>query len=135
MRRLAPCFAALRAGTDLELNQDPGRCGGPLETGYTYADAPQAVREGLLNESFLDVSAGRTLELRARIGLFDPPTLVPYNALTNGTDTVLSTEHIALCRELAAESATLLRVRGWHFQGPPGAAVPTPPPLPRPPAE
>ena len=101
------CFPALQAGTDLELNIVPEGCG---EFGYAYASAPEAVLEGLLNESFLDASAARALTLRAKIGLFDPPTLVPYNLLTNGSDTVLSPEHVSLCRSLAAESAVLLLV-------------------------
>ena len=103
-------FVALRAGTDLELNILPGGCG-PAQ-GYAYTSAPDAVRQGMLNESFLDASAARALMLRAKIGLFDPPTLVPYNTLSNDTNTVLSPEHITLCRSLASESAVLLRVSG-----------------------
>jgi len=63
------------------------------------------VREGLLNASFLDAAAARSLALRARIGLFDPPTLVQYNALTNGSDAVLSPAHVA-------RAAPWQRIRG-----------------------
>jgi beta-glucosidase len=88
-------------GTDLEVNAVPG---------YAYDEAPWAVRHGFVAESFLDAAVSRTLTLRARLGLFDPPTHVSYNTITN--DTVLTPEHVALCRDLAAQSIVLLQVRG-----------------------
>ena len=94
------CFAALEGGTQLEVNAVPI---------YAYDELPAAVRGGLVAEAALDAAVAGVLTLRARLGLFDPPTLVPYNNITN--DTVLSAPHVALCRELAAQSAVLLQVR------------------------
>ena len=67
------------------------------------------MRDGLLPASYLDNAVANALTLRTRLGLFDPPTLVPYNLISN--DTVLSPSHVALCRELASESTVLLQVR------------------------
>lgn len=111
---LFPLLAALLAGTDLELNAVPI---------YAYDKAPEAVRAGLVAESYLDVAVANALTLRTRLGLFDPPTLVPYNLITN--DTVLSPAHVALCRELAANATVLLQVCAItagikvHHEGPP----------------
>lgn len=103
--RLHAAAAALLGGTDMELSIPP-------ERGYAYTHAPEAVASGLVPAADLDAAAARALTLRALTGSFDPPSLVPFTSLGNGTDNVLSPVHVQLCRELAAIGALLLKNDG-----------------------
>ena len=100
--------AALTAGTDLELNILPVGCGG--NEGFAYSAAPEAIAEGLMDEAALDASVTRILTIRGRLGMFEPPTAVPFNTL--GNESILSPEHVALTRSLASAAVVLLTNRG-----------------------
>ena len=49
--------------------------------GDEYDALPQAVKEGLLPESALDIAVKRLFTARIRLGLFDPPAQVAYARL------------------------------------------------------
>jgi len=98
--------AALAGGTDLEINVVPNGCGFN-DSGYAYAAAPAAVAAGLIPRAALDAAAGRVLTQRVRLGLFDPPLSVPFNAL--GAADVLTAQAVAEARALASASIVLLQ--------------------------
>ncbi|MFA6457411.1 MAG: glycoside hydrolase family 3 C-terminal domain-containing protein, partial [Bacteroidota bacterium] len=61
---------AVRAGTD-------------LECGNSYPTLVKAVKNGLITEAEIDISLRRVLEARMRLGMFDPPSIVPYSKLND----------------------------------------------------
>jgi beta-glucosidase len=81
-----------------------------LNCGCTYNDLVVAVRDGLITEAQIEVSLRRLLATKFKLGLFDPPSRVPWS----GTPTTLidSAEHRALAREAAVESIVLLKNNG-----------------------
>jgi beta-glucosidase len=69
-----------------------------------------AVQQGYLPESDLDTALIRLFTARIRLGMFDPPDMVPY---TNIDEKELdSAEHRAHARKLANESMVLLKNDG-----------------------
>ena len=72
-----------------------------------YADA---VKQGLVPESVLDTSLRRLFTARIRLGLFDPPSRVPYAQVANAE--LMSPAHRALSLTLARESMVLLKNNG-----------------------
>lgn len=71
------------------------------------AALPAALRRGAVDEAAISEAFRRIFRVRIKLGLLDPPTQVPWNALGNGSATVESAAHIALARE-AAEKAIAL---------------------------
>lgn len=65
----------------------------------------QAVRDGKISQERLDDSVRRILQAKQRFGLMDPQP-VEIEAIADSVKTV---EHVALSRELAQKSITLLR--------------------------
>jgi beta-glucosidase len=84
--------------------------GDDIACGPEYRSLPQAVARGLIPESAVDTALARLLRARFRLGLFDPPDLVPYAAIPPGVND--SPEHHALARETADESIVLLKNDG-----------------------
>ena len=85
---------AVRAGTDLT-------CGGE------YASLIQAVKQGLITEAEIDTALKRLLTARFRLGMFDPPEMVPYARIPfSQNDTP---EHRQLALQSARESIVLLK--------------------------
>jgi beta-glucosidase len=77
---------------------------------HDYAPYLEAVKQGLLKESDIDVAVTRLMTARIKLGMFDPPELVPY---TNISESELdSAAHRALARKLANESMVLLKNDG-----------------------
>ncbi len=86
------------------------RTGCDLCCGMEYRQLTDAVHDKLLKESELDTALGRILEARFRLGMFDPPALVPYAKIpTNDYDTP---ENDALALKMARESVVLLKNDG-----------------------
>jgi len=75
-----------------------------------YRQLADAVRDKLLKESELDTAVGRLLEARFRLGMFDPPALVPYAKIAaTEYDTP---QNDALALRMARESVVLLKNDG-----------------------
>ncbi|HSS14620.1 MAG TPA: glycoside hydrolase family 3 N-terminal domain-containing protein, partial [Rhizomicrobium sp.] len=72
-----------------------------------YADA---VKQGLVSESVLDDSLRRLFTARIKLGLFDPPAMVPYARVAEAE--LMSPVHRALALNLARESMVLLKNNG-----------------------
>jgi beta-glucosidase len=93
----AAAASALKAGCDL--------C-----CGVQYRAIVDAVHDGLLKESEVDQALGRLLEARFRLGMFDPPAMVPYAKIpANDYDTPAND---ALALRMARESVVLLKNDG-----------------------
>jgi beta-glucosidase len=78
-----------------------------LECGRVYPALVEAVRQGLVTETQIDVALARLLRLRFRLGMFDPPDRVPYAAIPY--EKVDCDEHRELARKAAQESIVLLK--------------------------
>ncbi len=89
--------AAVKAGTD-------------LDCGREYEHLAAAVRQGLVSEEDINTAAGRLLTARFKLGMFDPPELVPYSKIPYSVND--SPEHGALALETARKSIVLLKNAG-----------------------
>jgi beta-glucosidase len=98
--------AALTAGTDLI-------CGSPQARVHLEREAAlNGVRQGILPEATVDTAVTRTLAARFRLGMFDPPAMVPWSNLgSSANDTVA---HRELALKTARESLVLLKNEN-HF--------------------
>ena len=77
---------------------------------HDYRPYLEAYQQGILNESEIDTALIRLFTARMKLGMFDPPEVVPYSKLDEKElDTV---EHRALARMLARESMVLLKNDG-----------------------
>ena len=86
--------AAVKAGDDLCCGRD-------------YNSLVRAVKKGLISEVEINTAVGRVLEARFRLGLFDPPAMVPYARIPiTQNDTPA---HEALALKMARESIVLLK--------------------------
>ena len=81
------------------------RFGEPVEKAYI-----DAVQQGYLPESTLDTALIRLFTARMKLGLFDPPEMVPYTKIDEKE--LDSAEHRALARKLANEAMVLLKNDG-----------------------
>ena len=88
---------ALRAGTDLN-------CGG------TYRALVGAVKRGLVTEGEIDRAVGRLFAARFRLGMFDPPAMVPWAQIPMSV--VDSAAHRELAKIAAQKSMVLLENHG-----------------------
>jgi beta-glucosidase len=85
---------AVKAGTD-------------LSCGNEYRFLSGAVQEGLLSVEDIDRSVKRLFEARFRLGMFDPPEMVPWSGLKISDND--SADHRALALQTARESIVLLK--------------------------
>src|ERR1022692_473189 len=69
-----------------------------------------AVKQGFLKESDIDVALARLFTARMKLGMFDPPEMVPYSQIDEKE--LDSVAHRALARKLANESMVLLKNDG-----------------------
>lgn len=89
--------ASIQSGLDLE-------CGG------SFANLPGAVARGLITEKEIDAALHRVLEIRFRLGLFDPPDKAPFSGVP--ASEIESPAHLQLALEAARQSMTLLKNTG-----------------------
>ncbi|HXY00027.1 MAG TPA: glycoside hydrolase family 3 C-terminal domain-containing protein [Candidatus Limnocylindrales bacterium] len=77
---------------------------------HDYAPYIEAVKQGFLKESEIDLALKRLFTARIKLGMFDPPEMVPFTK----TDEALleGPAHRALARKLANESMVLLKNDG-----------------------
>jgi beta-glucosidase len=85
---------AVKAGTD-------------LTCGTEYKSLIQAVKQGLITEAQIDTSLKRLMTARFRLGMFDPPEMVPYARIPFSEND--SPEHHQLALKTARESIVLLK--------------------------
>jgi beta-glucosidase len=84
--------------------------GTDLDCGKTYAALGDSVRKQLLPEAGLDKAVTRLFTARIRLGLFDPPAMVPFSKLSI-TD-VDTPANRGLALDVARESIVLLKNDG-----------------------
>ncbi len=99
--------AAFKAGTDLI-------CGYPVQLRVKPErdGVLQAVQQGLLPEADVDRALRRLFTARFRLGMFDPPEMVPYSKITPAENDTEAHRQIALKAE--RESIVLLKNKN-HF--------------------
>ncbi len=92
-------------GMDNECVTFTSRFGDPVEKAYT-----DAVQQGYLPESTLDTALVRLFTARIKLGMFDPPEMVPFTKIDEKE--LDSAEHRTHARRLANESMVLLKNDG-----------------------
>jgi beta-glucosidase len=69
----------------------------------------QALKDNLLTEADLDAASRGVFRVMIRLGLLDPPSLVPYSSIGGGEDPWTTDKHKALARLVTQRSIVLLR--------------------------
>jgi beta-glucosidase len=77
---------------------------------HDYKPYIEAVQHGYLSESAIDTALIRLFTARMKLGMFDPPAMVPYAKIDESE--LNSAAHRALARKLADESMVLLKNDG-----------------------
>jgi len=85
-------------GTDVDCGRD------------AYLGLKKAVEEGLIPESQIDVSLRRLFSIRLRLGMFDPPAMVPYSKIDSTT--LEAKAHKDLALKMSRQSIVLLKNDG-----------------------
>ncbi len=83
------------------------KAGCDLDCGNEYRALAQAVKLGLISETEIDKAVKRLFEARMRLGMFDPPNMVPYAQIPYSVND--SPEHRQLALETARQSIVLLK--------------------------
>ncbi|HKE56324.1 MAG TPA: glycoside hydrolase family 3 N-terminal domain-containing protein, partial [Pyrinomonadaceae bacterium] len=86
--------AAVKAGTD-------------LTCGREYRSLVQAVKDGLISEDEINTAVKRLMTARFKLGMFDPPEMVPYAKIPYSEND--SEAHRQLSLKAAQESIVLLK--------------------------
>jgi beta-glucosidase len=81
--------------------------GTDLECGDSYKALVKAVKQGLISEAEIDRALKRLFDARFRLGMFDPPEMVPYAKIPFSAND--SPEHRRLALDAARESIVLLK--------------------------
>ena len=77
---------------------------------HDYKPYIDAVKQGFAKESDIDLALRRLFTARIKLGMFDPPSMVPYNSIDEKE--LDSAAHRALALKLANESMVLLKNDG-----------------------
>ena len=78
-----------------------------LNCGRTYESLLKAVEQGLITEEEINVSVKRLFRARFKLGMFDPPEMVPYSNIPYEKND--APEHSDLAVTVAQESIVLLK--------------------------
>ena len=81
--------------------------GTDLNCGSQFFGLTGAVKQGLITGEQIGTSVRRLMLARMKLGMFDPPEMVPWSDLT--TDTVACETHHLVALEMARKSVVLLR--------------------------
>jgi beta-glucosidase len=95
------------AKTEAEASAISVKAGTDLSCGSEYRSLVQAVKNKLISEAEIDVSVKRLMTTRFRLGMFDPPEMVPYAQIPYSVNT--SPAHRELSLRAARESIVLLK--------------------------
>jgi len=77
---------------------------------HDYKPYLDAYRQGVLKESEIDRSLVRLFTARIKLGMFDPPEIVPYSKIDEKE--LDSAQHRAMARDIANEAMVLLKNDG-----------------------
>jgi beta-glucosidase len=77
---------------------------------HDYKPYLDAYKQGILKESEIDIALIRLFTARMKLGMFDPPELVPYSKIDEKK--LDSAEHRAMARDIANKSMVLLKNDG-----------------------
>ncbi len=77
---------------------------------HDYRPYLDAVKQGFLKESDIDIALTRLFTARMKLGMFDPPEMVPYTKIDESL--LDSAKHRELARKIANESMVLLKNDG-----------------------
>ncbi|MGB5894260.1 MAG: glycoside hydrolase family 3 C-terminal domain-containing protein, partial [Ignavibacteriaceae bacterium] len=89
---------ALKSGVDLN-------CGRAMT--FPFDKLSNAVNKGMLDESVVDTAAYRLMLARLKLGMFDPPEMVPYSSLP--VEAIDSDKNKSIAFQMARESIVLLK--------------------------
>lgn len=92
---------SVKAGTELVCGDGEGS---------VYADLPEAVEKGLIDEATIDQAVKRIFTARFKLGMFDRDSVVPYSEIPMSI--VGSEDHLKLTLEAARKSLVLLKNDG-----------------------
>jgi len=81
-----------------------------VKDNHDYKSYLDAVKEGYLKESDIDTALIRLFTARMKLGMFDPPDMVPYTKIDERQ--LNSPEHRYMARRIADESMVLLKNDG-----------------------
>jgi beta-glucosidase len=81
-----------------------------VDDDHDYKPYLDAVKTGSLKESDIDVAVTRLFTARMKLGMFDPPDIVPYNKIDENL--LDGARHRALARKISNESMVLLKNDG-----------------------
>ncbi len=93
--------------TEAEASAMSVKAGTDLTCGREYRSLVQAVKDGLISVAEIDVSLKRLMTARFRLGMFDPPEMVPYTRIP--ISIVNAPAHRQLALRTARESIVLLK--------------------------
>jgi beta-glucosidase len=83
------------------------KAGCDLSCGCTYQNLGEALERSLIDESDIDRALARTFLTRFKLGMFDPPELVPFTSITESV--ISSRKHRRLAHEAALKSIVLFK--------------------------
>ncbi|MHC4131058.1 MAG: glycoside hydrolase family 3 C-terminal domain-containing protein [Planctomycetota bacterium] len=92
--------AALAVKSGVDLNCGRG-------TFFPYESLQKAVEKGLITESEIDTAIYRLMLARMKLGMFDPPEMVPFSKIPK--EVIDSKKHQELTLEMARKSIVLLK--------------------------
>ena len=101
---------SLERGMDNECADFPGFTAADAAGDSDYEPFIEAVQQGYLSESALDTALIRLFTARIRLGMLDPPSMVPYGRIPQKE--LDSPAHRKLALHLAEESMVLLKNDG-----------------------
>jgi beta-glucosidase len=81
-----------------------------VKDNHDYKPYIDAVQQGYLSEGAIDTALIRLFTARMKLGMFDPPDMVPYSKIDESQ--LNSPEHRDLARKIADESMVLLKNDG-----------------------
>ncbi len=95
------------AKSEAEASAVAVKLGTDLACGREYTALIQAVKNGLISEAEIDIALKRLMTARFRLGMFDPPEMVPYARIPISEND--SPAHRELSLKAARESMVLLK--------------------------